>query len=106
MMTSPSVMKPLRDGLEVLLSDTQLGALLFINAAFDEKWSTEICQILNESAAAHQDKPLACCIYGPYGNEAIKELQDTGMVAAFPTPKRAVRALARLNEYSRSRRIL
>ena len=106
MMTSPSVMRPLRDGLEVLLSDTQLGALLFINAAFDEKWATGICQLLNESAAAHQDKPVACCIYGPYGNEAIKELQDTGMVAAFPTPERAVRALARLNEYSQSHRIL
>ena len=106
MMTSPSVMKPLIDGLEALLSDEQLGAVLFIGGAFDEKWATRLCQLLTELAVDHQDKPVACCIYGPYGDEAIRQLQDAGKAVGFPTPERAIRALARLKEYSQLRRIL
>ncbi|MBC8511634.1 MAG: CoA-binding protein, partial [Dehalococcoidia bacterium] len=89
MMTSPSVMKPLIDGLEALLSDEQLGAALFIGGAFDEKWATRLCQLLTELAVDHQDKPVACCIYGPYGDEAIRQLQDAGKAVGFPTPERA-----------------
>lgn len=106
MMNSQPFIKPLIDGLETLLSDHQLGAVLLICGAFDRKFGTELCQLLNELAAAHQDKPLACCLYGPYGDEAIKEMQDTGKVVGFPTPERAIRALARLNEYSQFRRSL
>ncbi|MCK4331320.1 MAG: hypothetical protein KAW81_02080, partial [Dehalococcoidia bacterium] len=106
MMTSPSVMKPLIDGLEGLLSDEQLGAVLFIGGAFNEEWATRLCQLLTELAADHQDKPVACCIYGPYGDEAIWQLQDAGKAVGFPTPERAIRALARLKEYSQLRRIL
>jgi len=102
-LTSQSTMKPLMDGLEILLSDDQLGAALFICAAFDEKWSTELCQSLTELATIHQDKALACCIYGPNGNEAIKQLQYAGRVAGFPTPERAFRALSQLNKYSQLR---
>ena len=106
MMTSPSVMKPLIDGLEALLSDEQLGAALFIGGAFDEKWATRLCQLLTELAVDHQDKPVACCIYGPYGDEAIRQLQDAGKAVGFPTPERAIRALAQLKDYSQLRRIL
>ena len=106
MMNSQPFIKPLIDGLETLLSDHELGAVLLICGAFDRKFGTELCQLLNELAAAHQDKPLACCLYGPYGDEVIKELQDAGKVAGFPTPERAIRALARLNEYSQFRRSL
>ncbi len=98
--------KGTRQGLEALLSDNQLGAVLFICAPFDMKFTTELCQLLNELAATYRDKPLVGCLWGPYGDEAIKELQNAGKVAAFPTPERAVKALARLNEYSQFRRRL
>jgi len=100
MMTSPSVTKPLTDSLEILLSDSELGAVLFIGAIFDKNFGSEFCQLLTELATAHQDKPLACCLYGPYADEVIKELQNAGNVAGFPTPERAIRALAQLSEYS------
>jgi acetyltransferase len=103
MMTSQPVMKPMIDGLEALLADHELGAVLFIGAAFDEKWGTGLCHLLSELAATHQDKSLVCCIYGPCAEQAIKEMQDAGKVVGFPTPERAMRALARLNEYSRLR---
>jgi acyl-CoA synthetase (NDP forming) len=103
MIESQPVVKPLIDGLEALLADQNLGAVLFIGAAFDEKWGTGLCQLLSELAIAHQDKPLICSIYGPSAGQAIKEMQDAGKVVGFPTPERAIKALARLNEYSRLR---
>ena len=106
MMGSQDVVKPMVDGLEALLSDDALGAVLYIGAAFDDKWATSLCQLLIGLAAAHQDKPLTCCIYGPYGDEAIKVLQESGKVVGFRTPERAIRALARLSQYSRLRGIL
>ncbi|MCJ7655835.1 MAG: CoA-binding protein [Dehalococcoidia bacterium] len=103
MIESQPITKLLIDGLESLLADHELGAVFFIGAAFDEKWGTDLCQLLTELAAAHQDKPLTCSIYGPSAGQAINEMQDAGKVVGFPTPERAIRALARLNEYSRLR---
>jgi acyl-CoA synthetase (NDP forming) len=104
MITAEPITKLLIDGLETLLADSELGAVLFIGAAFDEKWATSLCQIASEVAAAHPDKPLVCSIYGPSGRQAIQEMQDVGKVIGFHTPARAINALARLNEYSRLRR--
>ena len=103
MIESQPITKLLIDGLEALLADHEMGAVFFIGAAFDERWGTDLCQLLTELAAAHQDKPLMCSIYGPSAGQAINEMQDAGKVVGFPTPERAIRALARLNEYSRLR---
>jgi acyl-CoA synthetase (NDP forming) len=103
MIESQPVTKLLIDGLEALLADHELGAVFFIGAAFDRKWGTDLCQLLTELAAAHTDKPLTCSIYGPSAGQAINEMQDAGKVVGFPTPERAIRAIARLNEYSRLR---
>jgi acetyltransferase len=103
MIEAQPITKLFTDGLEVLLGNYELGAVLVICAAFDEKWATDLCQLLTEVAAVHQDKPLACCVYGPCAAQAINEMQDAGRVAGFPTPERAIRTLARLNEYSQSR---
>lgn len=103
MIETQPITKLMIDGLEALLADHELGAVLVICAAFDEKWATDLCKLLSELAAAHPDKPLTCCIYGPCAAQAIREMQDAGKVVGFPTPERAIRALARLNEYSRLR---
>src|SRR4030043_199896 len=103
MIESQPITKLLIDGLENLLADHELGAVFFIGAAFDERWATDLCKLLTELAAAHQDKPLMCSIYGPSAGQAINEMQEAGKVVGFPTPERAIRALARLNEYSRLR---
>jgi acyl-CoA synthetase (NDP forming) len=103
MITAEPITKLLIDGLEALMDDQDLGAVLFICAAFDEKWATSLCQIASEVAAAHPDKPLVCSIYGPSAGQAIHEMQDVGKVVGFHTPERAMNAIARLNEYSRLR---
>jgi acyl-CoA synthetase (NDP forming) len=100
MMFSPKMIPPLVEGLNTLLSDWQLGAVVFIGAAFDEKWAVSLTQFLTDLANQHPDKALVCCLYGPYGDEAIKKLQEAGRVVAYPTPERAIRALARVYEYS------
>ena len=100
MMLSQSAMSTLVDGLKVLLSAPEVGAVMFIAAAFDERWQGRLCQLLAELRLAHRDKPITCCIYGPCANATIKDLEQTAGVVAFGTPERAIRALARLNEYS------
>jgi acyl-CoA synthetase (NDP forming) len=40
---------------------------------------------------------------GPCSFELVQELQDEGRILAFPAPERAIRALARLHQYSESR---
>jgi acyl-CoA synthetase (NDP forming) len=103
MITSQPITKLLIEGLEVVLADQEVDAILFIFAAFDEKWATSLCQIVSEVATAHPDKPLVCSFYGPSASQAIQEIQDVGKVVGFHTPERAINALARLNEYSRLR---
>jgi acyl-CoA synthetase (NDP forming) len=100
MMSSRNVVEPLVDGLNTLLSDPQLGAAIFIGAAFDAQWASGLPRFLTDLATRHPDKPFACCIYGPNGDDAIKGLQEAGKVAGYPTPERAIRALARVYEYS------
>ena len=103
MMFANPMTRPLIDALRSLLSDEQIGAVLFIFGAFEETFTKEICLILSDLAMDYEKKPFACAIYGPYCNKSIKDLQSTGRIAAFPTPERAVRALARLKEYSQFR---
>ena len=101
--TAPSLIKSLIDILEIMLSDQELGAVMLTMVAFNEEWGMEIYQFLNELATAHPDKPLVAYLYGPYGDETIKMLQTAGKVTAYSTPERAIRALARLYEYSKLR---
>lgn len=91
--------KPLRLCLETLLSDPQLGGVLFLSPIFDKKWLADYSELLNEIAAHHPCKPFVCALWGPYGDTAIKRLQDQGRIVAFSTPERAIRALSRLAEY-------
>jgi len=103
MIASQPFIKPLVNAVETLLSDQQLGAVMLIAGAFDAAWGKQLSQVLTELASAHPEKPLACCLYGPYAGEAIISIQEAGKLIAFPTPERAMRALGRLNEYSRLR---
>jgi len=103
MIEAQPITKLMIEGLEALLADQELGAILVICAAFDEEWATDLCKLLSDLATVHPDKPLTCCVYGPCASQAIREMQDKGKVAGFPTPERAIRALARLNEYSKLR---
>jgi acetyltransferase len=53
---------------------------------------------LQEVAARHR-KPVACFLYGPNCQEGAMRLEASGGIAAYPSPGRAVRALAALWRY-------
>jgi len=95
--------KPLIFCLDTLLSDPELGAVLFLCPIFDEAWLNEYSEVLNGVAERYPGKPFVCALWGPYGDVAIKRLQDQGRIVAFPTPERAIKALSRLAEYSQQR---
>ena len=90
----------LRKSMVSFLADHQVDAVLFIGGAFTKPFSLALSQLLQEMSDTFKDKPLVCHIYGDYAGEAGERLEKSGGIAVFPTPDRAVRALARLAEYS------
>jgi len=104
MVSQPMTIKPLRDSMETVLSNERVGAIFFTAGTWSGKLGNDICQLFEEMATIHEDKAFVICPFGPYSDEAQGRLQATGKIATFPTPERAIRALARLSEYSRYRR--
>ncbi len=98
-MGSESMARTLSDILEILLSDKEFGALLFIQIIPSTSRSREIKGLLNNLAAKYPSRPLVAALTGPDSFELVKELQNEGRVLAFPAPERAIRALARVHEY-------
>ena len=102
-MGSASMTRTLSDILEILLSDKEFGALLFIQIVPAPAMSREIKGILDSLAAKYPSRPLAATLTGPDSFELVKELQAEGRVLAFTAPERAIRALARLYQYTEFR---
>ncbi|MCX6001709.1 MAG: hypothetical protein NTY79_04165, partial [Chloroflexi bacterium] len=99
-MGSNSMTRALSDILEILLSDPEFGGLLFIQIIPTPSMGREIKGLLDSLAVKYPDRPLVAALTGPYSFELVKELQNEGRVLAFPAPERAIRALARLYQYT------
>jgi len=104
MVLKRSFTRVLTEGIGAVLSDSGVDAALLIWTVPTRQTCTHLCQILTKLAEAHQGKPLVCSLFGPYAEEAKNTLEATGGVAVFPTPDRAIRALAYLAQYSAFRR--
>ncbi len=98
-MGSGSMTRTLSDILEILLSDAEFGALLFIQIVPSPAMSREIKGILDSLAAKYPSRPLVATLTGPCSFELVRELQNEGRILAFTAPERAIRALARVHEY-------
>ena len=103
-MGSESIARTLSDILEILLSDKEFGALLFIQIVPAPAMSRAIKGILDRLAARYPSRPLVAALTGPCSFELIRELQAEGHILAFTAPERAVRALARLYQYTEFRK--
>lgn len=103
-MGSASMTRTLSDILETLLSDKGFGALLFIQIIPSPAMGREIKGILDGLAAKYPSRPLVATLTGPCSFELVRELQAEGRVLAFTSPERAVRALARLYQYTEFRK--
>jgi len=104
MVLKQSLTKILTEGIDAVLSDYEVDAAFLIWAVPNRQTCTHLCHILTKLAEAHQDKPLACCLVGACVEEAKHMLEATGKIIVFYTPDRAIRALARLAQYSAFRR--
>ncbi|NPV72494.1 MAG: hypothetical protein HPY89_01595 [Pelotomaculum sp.] len=58
-----------------------------------------ICGLLNRAAKLHPEKPVAVWPFGPHRREYTNLLEKEGAIAAYPSPKRAARALSILYHY-------
>ncbi len=52
-----------------------------------------------EDLAARYHKPMTCFVYGPRCPEAAAGLEESGRIATYPSPVRAIRALGALWKY-------
>jgi acetyltransferase len=102
-MGSGSMIRTLSDILEILLSDEEFGALLFIQIVPAPAMGSQIKAILDSLAAKYPSRPLVATLTGPCSFELVKELQAEGRVLAFTAPERAIRALAGLYQYTEFR---
>jgi acyl-CoA synthetase (NDP forming) len=93
----------LSDILEILLSDEEFGALLFIQIIPSPARGREIKGLLNSLAAKYPSKPLVATLTGPCSFDLVRELQNEGRVLAFTAPERAIRALARVHQHTEFR---
>ncbi len=106
MVLKQSLTKILTEGIDAVLSDYEVDAVLLIWGVPTRQTCTHLCHILTKLTEAHQDKPLVCCLVGACAEEAKHMLEATGKIIVFYTPDRAIRALARLAQYSAFRRRL
>jgi acyl-CoA synthetase (NDP forming) len=103
MMGHPNQFEIMRDVMDILLDDADLGGVIFLQVAYQPKATEGLRWFVNHIADKHPDKPFISAIPGPYNADLIAGAQKDGKTLVYPTPERAARAFARLWQYSRLR---
>lgn len=90
--------------LQAVLADESVDGVFFTAAAFNraKKWS--VSEPVLEAAEKFSDKPIVCCLQGPLYVRETGILEKTQRIACFPSPDRAIRALARMADYAEFKR--
>lgn len=104
----PAVMKNgmdlvYRSALEAVLQDDQVDGVVCIAIAphLPGEAYLDASETIQETAAAHPDKPVALWFYGPNQPEIMGRVDRQGTAVAYPTLPRAARALAALHRRHR-----
>lgn len=89
-------------GLETVLSDPLVDCVLAIlPSTAHQETVMENADAALKLADIHRDKPITLWLYGPEKDSRVKErYESSGRIVNYPSPERAVRALARLAQYS------
>ena len=90
----------LTNTIDNILNDCEVDAVLLIWNVLLRETARRIRQVLPKLAEAHPDKPIVCCLFGPYAKGAKHGLEQSGRVMVTDTPERAIRALSHLARYS------
>jgi acetyltransferase len=96
--------RAMMDVMNILLSDGEIGGVLFTQVAFAPKYNEMMQMFLNHLAGQHPGRPFMSAISGTYNSDFINALQQESKHLAFHTPERAARAFSHLWQYSRLRR--
>ncbi|MCK4262553.1 MAG: CoA-binding protein [Dehalococcoidia bacterium] len=103
MISGHSVFEMEKAAIQNLLSDQQVNAVLCIFAANKPALHVELCQLVEEAAREHPEKPLVFYIYGSFFSEVKNGLEATGKTLVFSSFDRAMRSLGHLGSYSQFR---
>ena len=92
-----------RTCLLAVLADESVDGVFFTAAAFNrgKKWSAS--EPVLEAAEKFKNKPIVCCLQGPFYIQETRALEETQKIACFPSPDRAIRALGRMADYAEFR---
>jgi len=91
------------------MGDPKINAAIMILAAWMEKITPSLTEILVKVAKAHPEKPMILCpyegwVYDVDRRDLEKKLHKTGKILVLPASDRAARALGHLAGYSESDR--
>ena len=98
----------LRAAMTEVLGDPRVDAIVVFAGAWFQGFKPLITDVMKETADAFPDKPIAWCPYDGWlfdirSRDLADKLEEAGRAAAFSIPDDAVRALARLADYSEFR---
>lgn len=90
--------------LQAVLADKSVDGVFFTAAAFNRAKRWSVSEPVLEAAEKFRDKPIVCSLQGPFYIQETRVLEKTQRIACFPSPDRAIRALARMADYAEFRR--
>jgi len=98
----------LRAAMTEVLRDSRINAIVVFAGAWFQGFKPLITDVMKETADAFPDKPIAWCPYDGWlfdirSRDLADKLEEAGKTAVFSIPDDAVRALARLADYSEFR---
>lgn len=86
------------DIFNIVVDDPNVDALLAIGGAFPIP-ALDVTPFLKATAEARRDKPIVWWVYGANAATVARAAEESRHTAVYPSPERAIRALARLSEY-------
>ena len=99
-----SLFETLEITIEALLGDPGVDAVLCILDASNLSVVNAYCQVVEKATVTHPDKPVVFYFYGAsLAAKGKGVLEEGGKSMVFPSPNRAIRALAHLADYSEFR---
>jgi len=96
--------KVFKIALEAVLNDGNVDAVLCITPSYGmipEYDFMDASEVIKRTVTTFKDKPVVLCIYGPCTREMASNLEETGNTVAYTDPKRALRVLSILGDYSK-----
>jgi acyl-CoA synthetase (NDP forming) len=91
----------MRDVMEILLADEDIGAVLFTQVAYTRPFGDGLRAFVNYLGEKYPHRPFISAIPGTFNMDCIPQIQRDGKHTAMPSPERAAQAITKLWQYSK-----